>query len=129
MCLQAQVIEAKGIPPPGSETASFAVVTFFARFSNSNISACDDGLAISSVKLVKSSVNPNINKCIVAILFSSNNNACCILLTVLIKRTSKSDRFLPSPAASSKLRNDFGTRNAVTILFCTYFMSSIAVRF
>ena len=129
MFFQAQVIEVKGIPPPGSDTASFAVVTLLATFSSSNISACDEGLFIVKVKLFNSSKKPSKHKCIMAILFNSIINACCTLLTVLVNLTSSKDKFLPSPCASSKLRNDLGILNAVKTLFCIYLMSSIAVKF
>ena len=129
ICFQAHIIEVRGIPPPGSETASFAVVIFFARFSSSNISACEEGLFIVNVKLFKSSWKPFKYKWMIAILFSSINNDCCILLTVLVNLTSSNDKFLPSPVVSSKFKNDFGTLNAVSTLFCTNLISSIAVRF
>ena len=129
ICFQAHIIEVSGKPPPGSDTASFAVVIFFARFSNSNISACEDGLFIVRVKLFNSSWKPLRYKCITAILLSSINNACCILFTVLVKRTSSKERFFPSPVLSSKFKNDLGTLNAVNTLFCTNLISSIAVRF
>ena len=39
------------------------------------------------------------------------------------------ERFFPSPAVSSKFKNDFGIRNAANTLFCINLMSSIAVMF
>ena len=45
----------------------------------------------------------------IAILFNSCKIDCCILLIFLEKRIACKAKFLPSPVASSKPKNGFGT--------------------